>query len=129
VAQVELAGARGIRKGVDRDNLPRATVKPMTEDGRPRGATTTLAAPLLARFESVTGKLEQMEGFCHAYFLTNRERSRAMSITRWETGQALDASAERARQMRTATDPADATIESVERYGAMLTAKERPRVD
>jgi heme-degrading monooxygenase HmoA len=76
----------------------------------------------------VTGKLEQMEGFSPAYFLTNRERSRAISTTRWETGQGLDASAERARQMRTATEPADATIESVQSYGAMLTAKARPRV-
>jgi hypothetical protein len=46
-----------------------------------------------------------------------------MSITRWESEEALTASAERAHKMRTrATEPADASIESVECYEVVLTA-------
>jgi heme-degrading monooxygenase HmoA len=81
------------------------------------------AARLREGFEAVTAELEQLEGFSHAYFLTNREHSRAMSITVWDSEEALTASAERAHRMRTqATEPADATIESVESYEVVLTA-------
>jgi heme-degrading monooxygenase HmoA len=81
-------------------------------------------ARLRAGFEAVTAELEQLEGFSHAYFLTNREHSRAMSITMWESEEALTASAERAHRMRTqATEPAEASIESVESYEVVLTAE------
>ena len=81
------------------------------------------AGRLRAGFESVTGELEKLDGFRHAYFLTDDEHSRAMSITLWSSREALDASAERAHQMRTqATSPSDATIESVESYEVVLTA-------
>lgn len=83
-------------------------------------------ARLRAGFEAVTGELEQLDGFAKAYFLTDREHARAMSITLWESEEALNASAERAHQMRTqATEPADATIESVESYEVVLTAGRR----
>jgi heme-degrading monooxygenase HmoA len=86
---------------------------------RYRGA----AARLREGFEAVTAELEQIEGFSHAYFLTNREHSRAMSITLWESEAALTASAEHAHKMRTqAAEPADASIESVESYEVVLTA-------
>jgi heme-degrading monooxygenase HmoA len=82
------------------------------------------AARLREGFQAVTGELEQLEGFSHAYFLTNLENSRAMSVTLWESEEALTASAERAHRMRTqATEPADATIESVESYEVVHTAK------
>jgi heme-degrading monooxygenase HmoA len=81
------------------------------------------AERIRAGFEAVTGELEQLDGFAQAYFLTDREHSRAMSITLWESEEALAASAERAHQMRTqAAEPADATIESVESYEVVLTA-------
>ena len=77
------------------------------------------AARLLDGFQAVTAELEELEGFSHAYFLTNREHSRAMSITLWDGEEALMDSAERAHQMRTqATEPTDASIESVESYEA-----------
>jgi heme-degrading monooxygenase HmoA len=86
------------------------------------------AAQLRKGFEAVTAELEQLEGFSHAYFLTNREHSRAMSITLWDSEDALTASAERAHKMRTqATEPADASIESVESYEVVLTANARTR--
>ena len=82
------------------------------------------AERIRAGFESVSPELERLEGFSQAYFLTNGEHGRAMSITLWETEEALNASAERAHEMRTqATEPADATIESVESYEVVLTVK------
>ena len=82
------------------------------------------AGRLRQGFEGVTAELEKLDGFSHAYFLTDDEHSRAMSITLWSTREALDASAERAHQMRTqATSPSDATIESVESYEVVLTAE------
>jgi heme-degrading monooxygenase HmoA len=76
----------------------------------------------------VTSELEQLDGFSQAFFLTNSESSRAVSITLWETEEALAASAERAHKMRTqATEPADATIESVESYEVVLNVKPAAR--
>jgi heme-degrading monooxygenase HmoA len=83
---------------------------------------------LLAGFESVRGELEQLEGFTEAFFLTDRKTSRGMSITLWESEEALQASAERAHRMRTqASEPADATIEAVESYDVPLTVKPATR--
>ncbi len=82
------------------------------------------AERLRAGFEAVTEELEKVDGFAEAFFLTDAEHSRAMSITLWESQEALQASAERAHRMRTqATEPADATIESVESYEVVLTAE------
>lgn len=81
-----------------------------------------------AGFDAVTAELAQVEGFTQALFLTDAENSRAMSITLWESEDALLASAERAHRMRTqATEPADATIESVESYEVVLTAEPAAR--
>ena len=79
---------------------------------------------LRSGFESVSEELAQIDGFSHAMFLADRGTSRAMSITLWETKAAMEASAERAHQMRTrASEPAQATIESVEGYELLLTVE------
>ena len=78
---------------------------------------------LSAGFEAVTRELEQIDGFAQAFFLTDHESGRAISITLWDSREALDASAEAAHRMRTrATEPADATIDGVESYDVVLTA-------
>jgi heme-degrading monooxygenase HmoA len=85
------------------------------------------AGRMRAGFEAAIAELEGFDGFQQAFILTDPNHERAMSITMWETQEAMDASAERAHQMRTqATEPADATVTSVESYEVMLTA--RPRV-
>ena len=79
---------------------------------------------LSAGFEAVTAELSQLEGFVQAYFLTDRHSSRAVSITLWESRDALEASAEAAHRMRTqATEPSSATIEGVESFDVVLTAR------
>jgi heme-degrading monooxygenase HmoA len=83
---------------------------------------------LVAGFESVRGELEQLEGFAEAFFLVDRDKSRAMSITLWESEAALQASAERAHRMRTqASEPADASIDAVESYDVPMTVKPAAR--
>jgi heme-degrading monooxygenase HmoA len=77
---------------------------------------------LRAGFEAVSAELEQLQGFAQALFLADATASRAMSITLWDSEEAMAASAERAHQMRTrATEPASATIDSIESYEVVLT--------
>ena len=79
-------------------------------------------------FSSVTSELEQLDGFAKAYFLVDRTHSSALSITLWETAEAMKASAQRAHEMRSrATDQADASTESVESFEVILTAEPASR--
>jgi heme-degrading monooxygenase HmoA len=81
------------------------------------------AEALLDGFQAATAPLESIEGFSQAYFLVDRTKNRAMSITIWESEDALLASAARADELRKgATEPSGATIESVEHYEIALTA-------
>ena len=74
------------------------------------------AEPLREGFESVTDSLRQIDGFECAYFLLG-DGGKAISISMWESQDALDASAEAANRLREgATQPAGATITSVESY-------------
>lgn len=76
---------------------------------------------LVSAFDSVTGPLEQLDGFSGAYFLVDRAGGRGMSITLWESEEALEASVERANQMREqASAGADASIRSVDHYEVAL---------
>ena len=72
---------------------------------------------LLEGFESVRGGLEGMEGFSHAYFLVDRSSGKGMSITMWESEEALRASAASADEMRRrGTELGGGSIESVENF-------------
>ncbi len=80
------------------------------------------ADKLVKGFDSITAALEGLDGFSKAYFLVDRAGGRGMSITLWESEDALNASVERANQMREqATDQASASIESVDHYEVALT--------
>ncbi len=80
------------------------------------------ADELIKGFDSVTGALENLDGFSKAYFLVDRDGGKGMSITLWESEDALNASVERANQMREeATDKAGGSIESVDHYEVALT--------
>jgi heme-degrading monooxygenase HmoA len=80
------------------------------------------ADELVKGFDSVTGALEELDGFSKAYFLVDRPGGKGISITLWESEDALNASVERANQMREeATDQAGASIQSVDHYEVALT--------
>jgi heme-degrading monooxygenase HmoA len=80
------------------------------------------ADQLLKGFESLTDAIEQTEGFSHALFLVDRTSGKAMSITVWESEQALTASVAKADEIRKrGAEAGGATIESVEHYEIGLT--------
>ncbi len=80
------------------------------------------ADKLLEGFQSVTDPLEQMDGFSHAHFLVDRAGGKGMSITIWESEQALTASVARADELRKqGSETGGGTIESVEHYEIGLT--------
>ncbi len=82
------------------------------------------AEPLTEGFAAARTPLEQMEGFVQAYFLVDRASNKAISITIWESEDALNASAARADELRKgATEPSGSTIESVESYEIVLKVK------
>jgi heme-degrading monooxygenase HmoA len=81
------------------------------------------AEGLLDGFQAATAPLEEIEGFSKAYFLVDRATNKAISITIWESEDALRTSAARADELRKgAAAPSGATIDSVEHYEIALTA-------
>ena len=77
---------------------------------------------LLQGFAEVTGPLEAIDGFSRAYFMVNRESGKGMSITVWESEEALNASAAKADELRSqGAEAGGAQIESVEGYEIGLT--------
>ena len=80
------------------------------------------ADKLLGGFQSVTGPLEQMDGFSQAFFLVDRSSGKAMSITMWESEQAMSASVAKADELRKqGSEAGGGSIESVEQYEVGLT--------
>ena len=80
------------------------------------------ADKLLDGFQTVTDPLEQMDGFSHAYFFVDRASGKAMSITVWESEQALSASVAKADELRKqGADTGGGSIESVQHYEIGLT--------
>jgi heme-degrading monooxygenase HmoA len=80
------------------------------------------ADKLLEGFQSVADPLEQMDGFSHAYFLVDRGSGNGMSITVWESEQALLASAAKADELhKRGTATGGGSIESVDHYEIGLT--------
>jgi heme-degrading monooxygenase HmoA len=70
---------------------------------------------LVAGFDRATGPVQEIPGFAGAYFLVDRDGNKAMSVTLWESEEALEASVERANQLR--QDAAGSIpIENVDHY-------------
>ena len=77
---------------------------------------------LLQGFQGATEDLAKLEGFSKAYFLLDRTNDKGISITMWESEEALVSTAARADEMRkSATEPSGSTIDSVETYEIALT--------
>jgi heme-degrading monooxygenase HmoA len=81
------------------------------------------AEALSEGFRSAAEPLESVPGFSHAYFLVDRANNKAISITIWESEDALGESSSRADELRKgAAESAGGTIGSVESYEIVLTA-------
>jgi heme-degrading monooxygenase HmoA len=78
---------------------------------------------LLEGFQDTIGPLQQVEGFSHAYFLVDRNTGTAVSMTVWETEDAMSASeAGGEERRRERTEAGGASVESVDHYEVSLIA-------
>jgi len=72
---------------------------------------------LIEGFKSVSSDLEQVDGFSHGYFLVDKDGGKALSITIWESEDALLASKSKADELRErGTEASDTSIDSVDHY-------------
>jgi heme-degrading monooxygenase HmoA len=72
---------------------------------------------LVEGFKNVSSDLDQVDGFSHAYFLVDKEGGKALSITIWESGDALLASQSKADELRKrGTEASGTSIDSVDHY-------------
>jgi heme-degrading monooxygenase HmoA len=79
---------------------------------------------LLEGFRRTTEPLARLEGFERAYFLTDAESGRSMTVTVWESRAAMDASADWAEKARDhAAHDSGAVVESVLGFEVALTAE------
>lgn len=79
---------------------------------------------LIEGFQGATEGLKQLPGQAGAYFCVDRENGTALTMTLWETQQALEASVEGANQLRTqAVQTADAEVESVTQYEVAIVVQ------
>jgi heme-degrading monooxygenase HmoA len=71
----------------------------------------------IQNFSGLTEALRSLEGFEAGYLLVDRTTGKAMTVTLWSTADAAQASAERAKQMRSdAAGGAGMSVEGVEEY-------------
>ncbi len=78
---------------------------------------------LLGAFQDTMGALQLVDGFSHAYFLVEADTGRAVSMTIWESEQAMAASeagGEERRQRR--AEISGASVDSVDHYQVGLIA-------
>ena len=67
--------------------------------------------------ENILPPVRQMEGFKGAIALLDRQSGKALSVTLWESEQAMRASEEDANRLRQeSAEAANETVENVERY-------------
>jgi heme-degrading monooxygenase HmoA len=77
---------------------------------------------LVQGFRSVTDQLEDIEGFVGAYFLVDRVSGKALSMTLWEDEAAINASRQKADELRQqGTGAGGGSIESIEHYEVAMS--------
>jgi heme-degrading monooxygenase HmoA len=75
----------------------------------------------IRNFERTTDALRGLDGFEGAYLLVDRGTGKALTLTLWSNADAEQASAERAKQMRSeAAGGAGMSVESVETFEVAL---------
>ena len=78
---------------------------------------------LLAGFQETIGALQIVKGFSHGYFMVDPKSGEAISMTVWETEQAMQESTESAEERRRQrTESHHASVVSVDSYEIGLIA-------
>jgi heme-degrading monooxygenase HmoA len=77
---------------------------------------------LVEGVQGVTDALTAVDGFSHAYFMVDRESGTSMSVTFWNSEDALLASAAKADELRKqGAEAGGSEIESVQHYEIGMT--------
>lgn len=75
--------------------------------------------------QSIVPRVRQVEGFEGLYYLVDRQSGKALSITFWESEEAMRASEEEANRLRTeSAESAGAAVENVERYEVAVSSEQ-----
>jgi len=78
---------------------------------------------LLQGFQDTIGPLQLVDGFSHAYFMVDRETGTAVSMTVWESENAMSASSDSAEdRRRQRSEAGNASVQSVDHYEIGLLA-------
>ncbi|MCA1687435.1 MAG: antibiotic biosynthesis monooxygenase [Actinobacteria bacterium] len=73
--------------------------------------------------ENILPRVQQVDGCEGVYYLVDRESGKALSITLWESEEAMRASEDEADRLRGETaEAADAKVEDVERYEVAISS-------
>jgi hypothetical protein len=73
--------------------------------------------------ENILPRIQEVDGCEGIYYLVDRESGKALSITFWESEEAMRASEEEADRLRgESAEAADATVEDVERYEVAISS-------
>jgi heme-degrading monooxygenase HmoA len=76
--------------------------------------------------ENVLPRIQQVDGFEGVFYLVDRQSGKALSMTLWESEEAMRASEEEGNRLRSeSADAASATVEDVERYEVAISAGQR----
>ena len=75
--------------------------------------------------ENTLPKLEQLDGYKGAYFLVDRQNGKSLSVTLWESEEAMSTSEEAANSLRSeVADALGTQMVGVERYEVAVAAQE-----
>jgi heme-degrading monooxygenase HmoA len=84
------------------------------------------AGEAVQSFRAAVEQILGLDGLAGAYFLVAREGEKAITLTLWDTAEAMETSRVRASRARSdAARAADASVESVEEFEVAIA--ERPR--
>ncbi len=75
--------------------------------------------------EQILPRAQQLEGYKGAYLLVDRQSGKSVSVTLWESEQAMRASEEAANQLRSeSAEASGGAVVSVERYEVAVSPEE-----
>jgi heme-degrading monooxygenase HmoA len=75
--------------------------------------------------QNILPRVRAVDGFEGVYYLVDRQSGRALSITLWESEEAMRASEEEANRLRgESAEAAGATVEGVERYEVAISPEQ-----
>jgi heme-degrading monooxygenase HmoA len=76
--------------------------------------------------ENMLPRTQQLDGFKGAYFLIDRQNGKSLTVTLWESEEAMRASEEATNSLRSElADALGTQMVGVERYEVALAAQER----